>query len=288
MILSSNNIITDKIRVLHVDDDIILGKNTKIFLENISPLIKVDFEESPQKVAKRIHEEEYDCVISDFLMPSMNGIELAKKVRKISDIPFIIYTGQGSEEVAESAFQVGVDDYIRKEIEPSHYQVLVKRVISTVEGYRAEKMFKDIADRSFDIIFTIDKKGAFTYLSPAITRITAYEPEELVGRSFREIVEESNVSSIIEAIKLTSNDSEIIEIMINRKDSGSSFLEINLAKIVKKNRTVGYQGIARDITERKLTEIKLKKSQEHFHKLYDAMIDPVERARASLRIIIPE
>ena len=286
--MSSKNYITDKIRVLHVDDDIILGKNTKIFLENISPLIKVDFEESPQKVAKRIHEEEYDCVISDFLMPSMNGIELAKKVRKISDIPFIIYTGQGSEEVAESAFQVGVDDYIRKEIEPSHYQVLVKRVISTVEGYRAEKMFKDIADRSFDIIFTIDKKGAFTYLSPAITRITAYEPEELVGRSFREIVEESNVSSIIEAIKLTSNDSEIIEIMINRKDSGSSFLEINLAKIVKKNRTVGYQGIARDITERKLTEIKLKKSQEHFHKLYDAMIDPVERARASLRIIIPE
>ena len=286
--MSSKNYITDKIRVLHVDDDIILGKNTKIFLENISPLIKVDFEESPQKVAKRIHEEEYDCVISDFLMPSMNGIELAKKVRKISDIPFIIYTGQGSEEVAESAFQVGVDDYIRKEIEPSHYQVLVKRVISTVEGYRAEKMFKDIADRSFDIIFTIDKKGSFTYLSPAITRITAYEPEELVGRSFREIVEESNVSSIIEAIKLTSNDSEIIEIMINRKDSGSSFLEINLAKIVKKNRTVGYQGIARDITERKLTEIKLKKSQEHFHKLYDAMIDPVERARASLRIIIPE
>ena len=271
-----------------MDDDIILGKNTKIFLENISPLIKVDFEESPHNVAVRINEEDYDCVISDFLMPSMNGIELAKIVRKTSDIPFIIYTGQGSEEVAESAFQVGVDDYIRKEIEPSHYQVLVKRVISTVEGYRAEKMFKDIADRSFDIIFTIDKKGAFTYLSPAITRITAYEPEELVGRSFREIVEESNVSSIIEAIKLTSNDSEIIEIMINRKDSGSSFLEINLAKIVKKNRTVGYQGIARDITERKLTEIKLKKSQEHFHKLYDAMIDPVERARASLRIIIPE
>ena len=48
-------------------------------------------------------------------MPKMNGIELAQKIRETSDIPIILYTGQGSEEVAELAFSVGIDDYLRKE-----------------------------------------------------------------------------------------------------------------------------------------------------------------------------
>lgn len=71
-------------------------------------------------------------------MPRMNGIELASKVQQESNIHIIIYTGQGNEEVAEAAFSAGVDDYVRSEIDPSHYHVLVKRIKNSFEKKRAE------------------------------------------------------------------------------------------------------------------------------------------------------
>ena len=55
----------------------------------------------------------------------MNGIELAQKILETSDIPIILYTGQGSEEVAELAFSVGIDDYLRKEFARAY---LVKKI----------------------------------------------------------------------------------------------------------------------------------------------------------------
>jgi putative methionine-R-sulfoxide reductase with GAF domain len=51
-------------------------------------------------------------------------------------MPFILYTGQGSEEVAAKAFGVGIDDYLRKESEPAHYQVLARRIMYAVERTR--------------------------------------------------------------------------------------------------------------------------------------------------------
>ncbi|MFQ6053992.1 MAG: response regulator, partial [Candidatus Bathyarchaeia archaeon] len=112
---------------------------SKRFIEKFDPAIQVEFVSSPDEAQRLLRERSFDCVVSDYQMPTMDGIELAIKIRETSDIPFIIYTGRGSEEVAEAAFEAGIDDYIRKEFEHSHYQVLVKRIRSTVEKHRAEK-----------------------------------------------------------------------------------------------------------------------------------------------------
>ncbi len=114
------------IRVLHVDDDTNQLIFTKRFLEELDPFIQVESVASPEEAL--IKASSFDCVVSDFVMPGMNGIELANRVRETSTIPFILYTGQGNEEVAERAFAAGVDDYIRKEFDHSHYQVLAKRI----------------------------------------------------------------------------------------------------------------------------------------------------------------
>ncbi len=73
-------------------------------------------------------------------MPRFNGIQVCKLIKDIENIPFILYTAHGSEEVAEKAFETGVDDYLRKELKPSHYQVLAKRIIQAVEKYRLDEI----------------------------------------------------------------------------------------------------------------------------------------------------
>ena len=97
-------------------------------------------------------------------MPELNGIDLTKQIRPISNIPIILYTGRGSEDVAAEAFAAGVDDYVKKEVDPTHYQVLAKSIRTSVEKfwaedelYDSEKRYKTLVESSPNtILVTID------------------------------------------------------------------------------------------------------------------------------------
>lgn len=135
----------DVLRVLHIDDDAQQLVITKRYLEELDPHIRVESIASSEEALLKY--SSFDCIVSDYIMPKMNGIELAQRIREKSAIPFILYTGQGSEEVAEWAFVVGVDDYIRKEFDSSHYQVLVKRINIACDRYQAAHAQKVYEER---------------------------------------------------------------------------------------------------------------------------------------------
>ena len=125
------------IRVLHIDDEEDQLRFTKMFLEELDHRIVVDSVSDPEE-ALRLHRwEHYDVVLSDYVMVKMTGLNLLRKVRESSDVPFILYTGKGGEEVAESAFKEGADSYIKKDTEPTHYEVLSKCIRQIVERRRA-------------------------------------------------------------------------------------------------------------------------------------------------------
>ena len=130
-----------EIHVLHIDDDASKRQLTKIFIQNLDPNINVTSVSNAAELIEKLLEEDYDCIISDYKMPEQNGIQIAEKIKSLLDIPYILYTGQGSEEVAEKAFEVGIDDYIRKEMETAHYRVLVKRLKSLVKRKKSENQF---------------------------------------------------------------------------------------------------------------------------------------------------
>jgi CheY-like chemotaxis protein len=123
------------IQVLHVDDDedhyIILKRQ----VEQFDPQINMTLISAPYDALELL--ESFDCLILDYKMPKFDGVQLAFTIRETSDIPIIIYTGQGSEEVASAALEAGVDEYIRKESDASHFHDLSKRVRIVVEKYRA-------------------------------------------------------------------------------------------------------------------------------------------------------
>jgi CheY-like chemotaxis protein len=127
-----------ELRDLHIDDEDVQLGFTKSFLEGMDGAIQVISAKNPQEVLNLLTSETFDCVVCDYQMPEMDGIELSQRIRDTSDVPIIIYTGRGSEEVAERAFEVGINDYIRKEINPSHYQVLIRRIRAAVEKHRGE------------------------------------------------------------------------------------------------------------------------------------------------------
>jgi len=124
------------IRVLHVDDEEDQLRFTKMFLEELDKAVTVDSASDPDEAIRLQGRNGYDIVVSDYKMVSMTGIELFRRVRAGSDVPFILYTGRGGDEVAESAYAAGMDGYIKKEVEPSHYQVLSRSIRQVVERRR--------------------------------------------------------------------------------------------------------------------------------------------------------
>ena len=137
--------------ILHVDDNQSVLEFVKQFIAGQDPSLQFTTTDSPLAALKILQTATFDCILLDYKMPEMNGIELAQKIRSLYATPIILYTGQGSEEVAEQAYAAGVDDYIRKEEHPAHYQVLAKRIRHVVEKHRLDDLYRtragDITNR---------------------------------------------------------------------------------------------------------------------------------------------
>ena len=121
------------LKIIAVDDEPNQLKWIKLFLEKIDKDLIVETFNHPYELRERIKETHYDCILSDYELPGMNGVELALKVKEFKDIPFVLYTGRGSEEIVLEAFAAGVEGYVRKEIDPEHYKKVVREIRKAVE-----------------------------------------------------------------------------------------------------------------------------------------------------------
>jgi PAS domain S-box-containing protein len=141
--------LSDSVRILHVDDDPDLVEITATFIERFDDLSDVDTATSASDGLDRLEQTEYDCVVSDYDMPGKDGIEFLHVVREdYPDLPFILYTGKGSEEVASRAISAGVTDYLQKGSGTSQYEVLANRIGNVVSQYHTRREL----ERSQDLL----------------------------------------------------------------------------------------------------------------------------------------
>src|SRR3989339_452260 len=106
------------IRVLHVDDDPSFLEVSKQILA-IENNYVIDNATSVDDAFKKMEQQSYDVIVSDYEMPQKNGLEFLKEIReKNNQIPFILFTGKGREDVAVKALNLGVDSYINKNGSP--------------------------------------------------------------------------------------------------------------------------------------------------------------------------
>jgi len=249
--------------VLHVDDNSDELRFTKLFLFNADPAFQVESVSSPEEALSILQREHFDCIVSDYKMPGMDGVELAHRIRETKDTPYIIYTGRGSEEVAEAAFAAGADDYVRKELEPSHYQVLARRIRMVVEKSRANKKLREseeryrrLTERSRDTIFLMDPEGHITYVSPSSERIFGHSPEEIEGKTLQNFTPESEISKVEQMFSEISINGDVdgLQLEFLSRDGSLTIVEIDAFPIMKDGEVVEIQGVFRDITKHKHME----------------------------------
>ena len=129
---------SNSINILVIDDEESQIELIKLNLERLDPSFKIITTTKSSSVVGIISEQHVDCIVSDYKLGPVNGLQLCKEIKKTSKIPFILYTARGSEEVAEDAFNVGVDDYLRKEETLAHFRLLTRglNILSMSGGMR--------------------------------------------------------------------------------------------------------------------------------------------------------
>jgi len=127
-------------QVLLVDDDEDFVTLAATLLESENERIETTTETSPQAVLDGIDLETVDCIVSDYRMPDIDGIEFLETVREsYPTLPFILFTAKGSEAVAAEAMAAGVSDYIVKDGSPKQYAISANRIENLVEQYRTQR-----------------------------------------------------------------------------------------------------------------------------------------------------
>ncbi len=128
------------ISLLYVDDEPALLDIGKLFLER-SGGVAVTTAESALEALHMLGRKRFDAIVSDYRMPDMDGIELLQHLREQgNDIPFIIFTGKGREEVAVEALNSGADFYVQKGGDPkAQFAELQHKIRRAVAGRRAER-----------------------------------------------------------------------------------------------------------------------------------------------------
>jgi PAS domain S-box-containing protein len=130
----------DQIRVLHVDDEPGFADLVGDRLERVSDRIRVRTETGPEAGIEALATGSIDCVVSDHDMAGRNGIEFLEAVREEHpELPFILFTGKGSEEIASEAISAGVTDYLQKERGPEQFEILANRIENAVERLRSKR-----------------------------------------------------------------------------------------------------------------------------------------------------
>ncbi|WP_324760921.1 response regulator [Haloarcula sp. GH36] len=186
-------------RVLHVDDKPDLLEMVSIFLEREDDRFEIVQATSASNGLDQLSEQAFDCVISDYDMPGCNGIKFLQKVRaEFPDLPFILFTGKGTEEIASDAISAGVTDYLQKQGSTDCYTVLANSVSNAIEHYRSSQMVRQreeqlraVIERVTDAIVEVDSNWRFILVNQQAEELYEMDEEYLLGRNFWEVFNEA-------------------------------------------------------------------------------------------------
>ena len=223
----------DSVRVLHVDDDAPFVETAATLLEQASERFQVQTATAVQEAVTILEDDAVDCIVSDYDMREENGLDFLDKVRERDpELPFILFTGKGSEEIASEAISRGVTDYLQKEGNRDQFTILANRIEHAVDRYRSQQELTEsrerlslLLDQSPLGVIEWDREVTVQRMNEKAAEILGYDQEKLVGGSWRLLVPESEYEEVGRmAEELQESSEQRSRITETIRSDGSSIL----------------------------------------------------------------
>lgn len=268
-----------KTRILYIENDPALCKQFKAGLKPFG--YRVDTSLNGTCGLALSSQYAYDLVAINYQLPDINGIEIARKLlAEFPQLPVLIVTGEGGEEIAFEALTLGVSNYVRKD-GPGVYLKLIPALIDNLlksvkekrrteqiakELEESEKRFRGFAESAADFYWELDEDLKFTFLSDSYTELTGIPVQSLIGVS--------RMDATIPDI-----DEDVWNNHLNALRSHTAFKDFNHPRTHPEGRQIwlstsgqpvfdsdgnfnGFRGIGRDITDQKQIEFTLLKNEK--------------------------
>ena len=179
------------IRVLYVGSDSAFAELVRAKLQQTSTEIDYLTADSVDETLRSLATEQIDCIVTAYSLEGSDGIELAESIRQQNeDIPIILFTGRGSEEIASRATRAGVSDYIPVRSGRDNFTLLSARIRTLTEAARkrmeAERMtrrFRRTLERATDAIYAVDSDWRIEYMNEKMAERVDRDPDAIVGKT---------------------------------------------------------------------------------------------------------
>jgi PAS domain S-box-containing protein len=282
----------NRISILYVDDDPALLDLGKIFLEG-SSIFDVDTVQSGKEALDILRQREYEGIISDYQMPEMDGIELLRIVRsRYPDLPFILFTGKGREDVVIQAFDAGADYYIQKGGEArSQFRELSHKIKRAVKKRQteialktSEERYRNVVEDQTEFICRFRPDGTHDFVNDAYCRYFGLEKEDVIGHRFIPDIPEPDAGMICRHFGLLTRDNPlgVIEHRIIMPGGSVRWHQWSDRAIFDESGAlVEYQSVGRDITDRKTAQFELMEKNEELHAAFEQLTAIEEELRSS-------
>ncbi len=276
-------------RILVVDDDQRMAESIRLLLERQQ--YEIATVHNGRDALEALDAGPPDAVLLDVIMPEVDGFKVLDLMRaRHPEIPVIIMTGFVTVDSALSALKGGAYDYLRK---PFEYEELVCTVQNALDQERlkaqtrrltgmlehSQRKYRHLVENSPDVIYTLNPQGEFTFINSAVERLLGYQPPDLLGRSFLDIVWDEDREEAYRLLNLqngcrTPGLERRLRFKPFRNGDSPRYFEIRCASGEsndsehKENQdsesvhdTGSIHWVARDITYRKQLESQLQQAQ---------------------------
>ena len=274
------------IRVLHTDDDGAFRELMETYVQRESERIDVESVSGPPAGLERL-DGSIECVVSDYEMPGTDGIEFLEAVReRRPSLPFILFTGKGSEELASEAISAGVTDYLQKKGSSEQFELLVNRIENAVEAYRSERQ---LAERTRRLETLIDNLPGIVYrarnergwpmenIEGKVRELTGYSAESIEGGAVSwedEVLHPEDRERVWESVQESLHETGSFEVTyrIVTNDGETRWMWERGQTTPSLGKDSGtLEGFITDITERREREQELEQYEELINTIEDGV-----------------
>ena len=283
------------LRVLYAEHNAADIDLTRRHLESHAPHIRLEIVYSAREALQRLPRvagESCPCdvLLLDYRLPGENALEALKAVceERGLDLPVVLVTGQGDEEVAAQALRLGAADYLVKHsnylyelpaaLENAHHRARLAREQAALR--KSEDRYRDLVENSRDLICMHDLEGNLISVNEAAVRLTGYTREALLHMNLIELLAPKvrhRFDAYLTEIQTTGQARGIMHIQIASGET--RYWEYNNTLRAEGVAAPIVRGMAHDITERKRAEDALRESEDRFRRLAENAQDIIYRIR---------
>jgi PAS domain S-box-containing protein len=278
---------TGGICILYVDGDADRRTSTASALDDADQRFTVTTEPRTTDALDRLREDpdSIDCLVSEYDLPETDGLTFLERIRDHrSKLPFVVFTGDGSERLASAAFGAGATDYLSREFDDA-YDRLSTRIADAVAEFREartqerdRRLFRRAIEASGHSVYFTERDGTIQYVNSAFEEATGYTAAEARGQTPQILKSGVHDRAFYEDLWDTILDGDVWRNeIVNKRRSGERYVVDQTIAPVKNGcgEVEWFVAVNADITERKEHKEELERSRERLRALLENSPDAI-------------